>query len=316
MTVSWRWRLRVFAAGVSSMMIVMLVAAIGLLLAGLVTVGFGIELDLSFGNTLIQAGSVVACSGIILLGLWTVVRELKNIARRLGPDDVAESRAANTALATASATLREQAPDSGGFLSGRDQPIPAHAGDTEPAAPAPWHEETAARDRGRSDAPAAAEAAAAVKPRRNLLFSSSSRKERERAESRTTDPFAADSHPDPAVAPFPPPFPPKPGEAPPATFEDAWPQLDRPRTAEVPPPPRRSPRTPSTFTEPAAPATDRHPPAARPEDQPVVTVLKSGVVDGMAYSLYSDGSIEAQMPEGMMRFASIDELRKHLDQRP
>ena len=55
---------------------------------------------------------------------------------------------------------------------------------------------------------------------------------------------------------------------------------------------------------------------ARPEDQPEVTVLKSGIVDGMAYSLYSDGSIEAQMPEGMMRFASIDELRTHLDQRP
>ena len=47
-----------------------------------------------------------------------------------------------------------------------------------------------------------------------------------------------------------------------------------------------------------------------------MTVLKSGVVDGMAYSLYSDGSIEAEMPEGLMRFASIDELRVHLDQRP
>ncbi len=54
----------------------------------------------------------------------------------------------------------------------------------------------------------------------------------------------------------------------------------------------------------------------RNEEQPPVTVLKSGVVDGMAYSLYSDGSIEAQMPEGMMRFASIDELRSHLDHRP
>ena len=32
--------------------------------------------------------------------------------------------------------------------------------------------------------------------------------------------------------------------------------------------------------------------------------------------MYSDGSIEAQMPEGMMRFASIEELRAHLDQRP
>jgi hypothetical protein len=75
---------------------------------------------------------------------------------------------------------------------------------------------------------------------------------------------------------------------------------------------------PSTFADAAAgaPGADRVAPAARSEDQPQVTVLKSGVVDGMAYSLYSDGSIEAQMPEGMMRFASIDELRAHLDQRP
>ena len=74
------------------------------------------------------------------------------------------------------------------------------------------------------------------------------------------------------------------------------------------PSPRRGPRTPLSFDEAnAAPA--------RNGDQPAVTILKSGIVDGMAYSLYSDGSIEAQMPEGMMRFASIDELRAHLDQR-
>ena len=46
-----------------------------------------------------------------------------------------------------------------------------------------------------------------------------------------------------------------------------------------------------------------------------VTVVKSGVVDTMAYSLYSDGSIEAQLPEGTVRFESIEELRAHLDQR-
>jgi hypothetical protein len=58
-------------------------------------------------------------------------------------------------------------------------------------------------------------------------------------------------------------------------------------------------------------------PAAEPQaaETPAVTIIKSGVVDGMAYSLYSDGSIEAQMPEGMMRFASIDELRTHLEGR-
>jgi hypothetical protein len=68
----------------------------------------------------------------------------------------------------------------------------------------------------------------------------------------------------------------------------------------------------------AAAAAEQVAPPVRPEErqQVAVTVLKSGVVDGMAYSLYSDGSIEAQMPEGMMRFASIDELRAHLDHRP
>jgi hypothetical protein len=317
------------------MMMAMLIAGIGLLLGGLLTVGLGIDLDLSFGNTLIQAGSVMACSGFLMLGLWVVVRELKNIARRLGPEVAAESRA--SAAATANATLREPAQDTEGFLFGRDQPNPGPTGDAEPAAPAPspgpspgsspapWHEETAARDRARNEAPA--EAAPAVKPRRNLLFSSSSRKERERAEARTSEPSVADSLPAPVVAP-----PPRPSDPPPATFEDAWPQTERPRTAELPPsPPRRTVRTPSTFTEPrpaeprlteprlaepSPPAADRYQPAARPEDQPAVTVLKSGVVDGMAYSLYSDGSIEAQMPEGMMRFASIDELRTHLDQRP
>ena len=80
-------------------------------------------------------------------------------------------------------------------------------------------------------------------------------------------------------------------------------------------PPRS--RTPSTFNAPnnVAPGPERYAPM-RTSEQPPVTVLKSGIVDGMAYSLYSDGSIEAQMPEGMMRFASIDELRSHLDQRP
>jgi hypothetical protein len=99
-------------------------------------------------------------------------------------------------------------------------------------------------------------------------------------------------------------------EVPPATFDDAWPKSERSRPADSLPQ-WRAARTPSTFSETPA---DRQPSAV--EDQPPVTVLKSGVVDGMAYSLYSDGSIEAQMPEGMMRFASIDELRTHLDQRP
>jgi hypothetical protein len=45
-----------------------------------------------------------------------------------------------------------------------------------------------------------------------------------------------------------------------------------------------------------------------------ITVLKSGVVDGMAYTLYSDGSIEAQLPQGTLRFGSISALRRHIEQ--
>ena len=263
------------------MIIVLLIAGIGFLLAGLLAIVFGIPVkEFSFGNTLILTGAIMACTGVMMLGLWMVVRELKNIARRLGSDVPKDAM---------SAALGNQAPADGGQLFSGEQPAP----DDAPAASEP------------------VEAAPAIKPRRNLLFSSSSRKERERAQARTADPSAADVRPQPAAPPAA-----EPSEAPPATFDDAWPKSERARTADAPP--RRHARAPSTFTETSAggPAADRSSPAAPSEDQPPVTVLKSGVVDGMAYSLYSDGSIEAQMPEGMMRFASIDELRSHLDQRP
>jgi hypothetical protein len=271
------------------MTVVWLIAGIGCLLAGLLAIGFGIPVkEFSFGNTLILTGTVAACTGMIMLGLWMVVRELKNIARRLGP-----------VVATADE----------GLLFSPDQLAAGNAGPSAPAPP--WHEDAASRD-GVPSAPEPAEAAPAAKQRRNLLFSSSSRRERERAEARTTDPSAPDARPPPATPPGS-----DSSEGPRATFEDAWPKSDRSRAADAPP--RRSGRAPSTFTEASgadAAGAERQAPAARKEDQPPVTVLKSGVVDGMAYSLYSDGSIEAQMPEGMMRFASIDELRAHLDQRP
>jgi hypothetical protein len=66
--------------------------------------------------------------------------------------------------------------------------------------------------------------------------------------------------------------------------------------------------------EPAATKPDE--PAPAPQDQPQhapAAILKSGVIDGMAYTLYTDGSIEAQLPNGIMRFESIDELRSHLE---
>jgi hypothetical protein len=275
------------------MMIVVLVAGIGVLLAGLLAIVYGIPIkEFGFGNTLIVTGVVGACTGAMMLVLWIVVRELKNTARALGRGSRPE---AGRGIAPEPGA---QGVADGGFLFGHE-PAAVPADNAQSLAPSPGQSrprqgEPVSRDRPAQDAEAGLEAAApAAQPRRNLLFSSSSRRERERAAARGAEPSMAGLHPaGPEV---------ESAEAPPSIFERA--RTDAPRRGgRVPGGPARG---------------DRPPPAAQSEDQPPpITILKSGVVDGMAYSLYSDGSIEAQMPEGMMRFASIDELRAHLDQRP
>ncbi|MBN8986812.1 MAG: DUF308 domain-containing protein [Rhizobiales bacterium] len=291
------------------MMVGMLVAAIGLVVAGLLAVGYGFTIrDFSTGSTLITSGVIGVCSGAIMVGLAVAVRELQNIARRLG-GDVAQARGEVAARPVLPPGLsREPASAETPFPFNPDAAQPAGVEPAAPPSPPPWQDESAPRERPQVDAPAevAPAEAAPAKPKRNLLFSSTSRKERERAQARTSEPLppdllSPDLRPNPPAAP-PPPLPL--AEPPPPSFDDAWPKPDRSKAAEVPPQ-RRPLRPPESNGA-----------VARGGEQPAVTVLKSGVVDGMAYSLYSDGSIEAQMPEGMMRFASIDELRAHLDHRP
>jgi hypothetical protein len=286
------------------MMFVMLVAGIGLILAGLLAIAYGIGVQLSTGNTLIIAGMIGVCTGMIMLGFWTTVRELKNIARRLGnglPDARGE---AGLRPVLPVAGTRDSAPAGGDFPAAEELDGP---GPFSPAAPPPpWQNEAVLRDHPIPE-PMHPEPPSSSKPKRNLLFSSTSRKERERAQARSgeslpPDLLSSDLRSRPPTVP-----PVETAEPQPASFDDAWPRAERARPGEFPPS-RRNSRMPPTLAE-----ANGGP--AHPEDQPDVTVLKSGVVDGMAYSLYSDGSIEAQMPEGMMLFASIDELRAHLDQR-
>lgn len=291
-------------------MTVLFFAGMGVILAGLLAIGFGIPVkEFGFGNTLILTGTVGACTGLIMLSLAAVVRELRGLAHGLVPADrAAAPRSMRESpipgeTGGAEAGAEERSSDEGALFS-RDQSAVERAARGDVAVP-PWQQEVHERARG-SNAPVdtVAEPVAEPKQRRNLLFSSS-RRERERAAaeqaSETGDRDLTTLAPGTTAA--------DPSRT---TFEEAWPQIDRTRSDS----PRRSPRTPSTFREaeavplPERPAPPRHDVAAE------VTVLKSGVVDGMAYSLYSDGSIEAQMPEGMMRFASIDELREHLDRRP
>ena len=278
----------------------MLVAGIGLVLAGLLATGYGISIkEFSTGNTLIITGVMGICTGVILLGLRTAVSELKTIARRLGADMSAPRGEVAPRPVLPPGAMRDPTLGEGVFPSSRDLP-------TVP--PPPWQDEAVLRDHPIPEPMFPEDAPPPPKPKRNLLFSSTSRKERERAQARTSEPFPPDLLSS-DLRPSPPAMPPafEPAEPQPASYEDTWPKAERARSSEILPQ-RRPSRALQPFNE-----TNGTP--ARNEDQPAVTVLKSGVVDGMAYSLYSDGSIEAQMPEGMMRFASIDELRAHLDQR-
>jgi hypothetical protein len=285
------------------MMIGLLVAGITAILAGLLAIVYGYVLDLSFGNTLIVAGAFGVGSGLIVLAQVLVVHELRNLGRKLGPRMASDARARPVGE-EGFAPLREVLPrdlgrDLGAAMEAEAPPIPN-------ASAPPWRED-APRDRMRQEIrqePGVASAMAplpeAVEPapppkRRNLMFSSTVRKDRER-------PLQAGEAADLPEA----------ADAPPASFEDAWPRPDRPlRPSEVMAQ-RRAARAALADGKPGG-----APPPLPREEPPssAVTVIKSGVVDGMAYSLYSDGSIEAAMPEGMMRFASIDELRAHLDQR-
>jgi hypothetical protein len=76
--------------------------------------------------------------------------------------------------------------------------------------------------------------------------------------------------------------------------------------------PTRSAESRSPPLSPAQPAASASTKPARVESRPL-PILKSGVIQQIAYTLFADGSIETQMPEGVMRFASIEEFLGHLN---
>lgn len=313
----------------------LLIAGTVVFCAGVLTVVWGVPIkDFSFGNTLILVGAMVACTGLLLIGLSYVVRELKNLGRQLeaGAPRIAAREETGVLTPRADLPLAAPAPDlpkvarptparptpPGGFLFPRDEPRTSAASDddtrsepladkSEDEAPAPpWREEAAARSRAASPLfppPADSDEASAERPRRNFLFAS-----RRRASAATSTDAPSDSQEaTPAAEELPALDAAREvtDRAEPAhRFDTAWPSSERARGDSGP---SRSNGT-SRFSslrrteEPAAPVT------------PAVTVVKSGVVDAMEYKLYSDGSIEAQMPEGMVRFESIDALRAHLGQ--
>jgi hypothetical protein len=133
---------------------------------------------------------------------------------------------------------------------------------------------------------------------------------------------------EPAVAAVPEPPPPVPEAAPQAVPEPVAVKPEEPAAEPPPPPPPPPPPSPAKpermfdriwSSEPAVAveaavvdvARPQEPPARVAEPEPV-RIFKSGVIDGMAYTLYTDGSIEAELAQGTVKFASIDELRAYL----
>jgi len=99
------------------------------------------------------------------------------------------------------------------------------------------------------------------------------------------------------------------GVPPPALHVEPKVEAKREPAFDMPMPP-----VPARPRETRLAAERRIPEVAR---KPVVergpAILKSGVIDGMPYTLYADGSIEAQLAQGMVKFASVDALRAHLE---
>ncbi|MGC2779314.1 MAG: hypothetical protein WA418_27130, partial [Bradyrhizobium sp.] len=180
----------------------MLVAGAVAVLAGLGAIAYGIPFkEFSVGSTLILSGTLGLCSGLILFGLSAVLGELKIISSRLrqrpGPEsDVRPLQlpgiGSKTELEPPPVPPSEDLWREGGSPRGRtrmpelSKPLSSTLRSAEPE-------------------PAADEPAAepADRPKRNLLFASTSRRERERADKRSAEAPVPDFRSPPLSEPLP-----------------------------------------------------------------------------------------------------------------
>lgn len=292
------------------MSVLLLVLGIVVTGAGVVTIGFGIpNNEFGLGNTLIIAGTTAFGAGLILIGLAAAVGQLTRIAEALRSRPV--SRPVRPAEAMAEPLIAESPRPAPTLVPQPPQPPvsephPREAGPPErmPTADSTVEASASALERLRSsmsrpEAPAEAASAPPGAPVGRVPASESAPEGAPR--SVVVDPLSK-----PRLDFL---FRSKTAAAPAETFDMVWPKRVSPAPehpiAEQAPPRRTSGNgvSPQGSVPPGAPAGEARPAA----------ILKSGVVDGMAYTLYADGSIEAQLPQGTVRFGSIAELRSHIE---
>jgi hypothetical protein len=252
--------------------------------AGVVLAGLGISpRDGTFDAAILTPGIVATVGGLLLVGLGAGLRTLQRIERTLASRPVPRGLpAAESAKAPESVeTSREPA-----RIPFAPKPPDSTAGADKTSTPVPVIAMAAAHD---ANAEAAAQhsgksgnGAAGVGTALRLPASL------RRASERQSEP----------------------------ALDALWPKGPRPSRSinAVPRPIAQTPNpVPIQLQQSAEPG---HVTASvtNPDSAAAVSVLKSGVVNGMPYTLYSDGSIEAQLPEGTLRFGSITELRNHIEQ--
>ena len=310
--------------------------------AGFVTIGFGIPINaFSLGNTLIVAGTTAVVGGLILIGLAAVVRQFQRIAQALNaaahvtrPAEAAEvSHVPPTARLTPAAARAPMPPS---------QPSPPEA--AMPRSPEP---RLALEPRFPAAAPSEATGPLGwLRPKGKA--GNGEAPVVEVPDEAPLSPPTPSAPSRPAMSPLTnlaePAFEPRawspsrgnaPAETKPASraeqvartsqpaerprdnglFDVAWPDARSGRPTNGSSEQRHAaPEAPPTrLREEPAVAEKRSEAPSAPGAEPPVAILKSGVIDGMAYTLYADGSIEAELPQGTVRFASIDALRAHLE---
>jgi hypothetical protein len=304
--------------------------------AGLAMIGFGIPInEFSFGNTLISAGTTASIGGLIIIAVGIAVGQLRRIAEMLA--DPAHARLALPAEDPELAAAVRKTPAVAPALA----PAPAPTAGRAPYPPRPKdraNERSNERSMERPSDPFAEAAERMGEPLgtskigapmdedEDQSFAPSLRNPDEPSLPLDDDISLSPRHPQGAPAPaalppgaldrtsdsfdwrVPPPAPGAPSAPPPmrppsANFDAMWPAEGKTEGKAA-----KAPSSAPSASPGAAPAR-----RAEPEKPRTVAILKSGVVDGMGYTLYVDGSIEAELPQGTLRFASINELRSHLE---
>lgn len=274
-----------------------LVGGIGVLLAlvGLIVSVLGIAIFVSnFGNALLAVGAAGVSGGIVLVGISLVLKDLAGLAARL--DTLSLSGGSSASAASAQAFAPAPAPAFQPALEDEEEEeVDTYAPPPPPPAPPPVREpppERTARPtlppfvRPRpSEPPAEPAPAPAADARRGRILGRLTEGDSLASRLRLPTEPPTDAPPEPVVP------------APLERVERAERQVPVPRPFAPPAPP-------------PAPVRRAEPP--RPPEVAEPTILKSGIVGGMAYTLYSDGSIQAELPDGVLRFASLQELRDHV----